>query len=88
MKPIPSRDRQGCAIIYDAMSNNPKKFVFSRRAPDLPPEVAAAGDAAAEDAASLFEPRDVSIGERLVGESRWKAASGAGSARRPRCSIA
>ena len=49
------------------MSNNPKKFVFSRRAPDLPPEVAAAGDAAAEDAASLFEPRDVSIGERLVG---------------------
>jgi len=39
----------------------PKKFVFSRRQPDLPSEVPAAGDAA-----SLFEPHDISIVERFV----------------------
>jgi len=39
----------------------PKKFVFSRRQPDLPSEMTAA-----DDAANLFEPHDISIAERLV----------------------
>ncbi len=39
----------------------PKKFVFSRRKPDLPDEMTTAADAA-----TLFEPRDISIVDRLV----------------------
>lgn len=44
---------------------NAKKFVFSRRAPDLPDEMAAAPDTAV-----LFEPRDILITERLIEGAR------------------
>jgi uncharacterized protein YjbI with pentapeptide repeats len=40
---------------------SPKKFVFSRRPPDLPGELTTQ-----VDAASLFEPRNISIADRLV----------------------
>jgi uncharacterized protein YjbI with pentapeptide repeats len=39
----------------------PKKFVFSRRAPDLPREMAAEADATA-----LFEPHDISLSDRSI----------------------
>lgn len=39
----------------------PKKFVFSRRKPDLPNEMTMAADAS-----TLFEPHDISIVDRLV----------------------
>ena len=39
----------------------PKKFVFSRRKPDLPDEMTTASDDA-----TLFEPHDISIVDRLV----------------------
>ena len=44
---------------------SPKKFVFSRRAPDLPDEMAAAPDPEV-----LFEPDDISIADRLIAGAR------------------
>jgi uncharacterized protein YjbI with pentapeptide repeats len=40
---------------------DPKKFVFSRRAPDLPDDMAEAPDTAV-----LLEPHDISIADRLI----------------------
>jgi len=40
---------------------NPKKFVFSRREPDLPSDITIAADPAV-----LFEPHDISIADRSI----------------------
>jgi uncharacterized protein YjbI with pentapeptide repeats len=50
---------------------NPKKFVFSRRAPDIPNDMATA-----PDTATLFEPRDISIADRLIEGARIENRAG------------
>jgi uncharacterized protein YjbI with pentapeptide repeats len=50
---------------------NPKKFVFSRRAADIPDDMATA-----PDTATLFEPRDISIADRLIEGARIENRAG------------
>jgi uncharacterized protein YjbI with pentapeptide repeats len=48
---------------------SPKKFVFSRRAPDIAPDLPDE-ISAAPDPAVLFEPDDISIADRLIAGAR------------------